>query len=429
MTTALLIAGLLFLIAIGVPIAYVLGGTSLVGLLIASDGLAGMRSLAGSYFDTLNGFLLVAIPLYVLMSNILLEGGVGARIFHAANSLFGRVPGGIALATLSGCGAFAAMSGSSVATTTTIGTIALPELRKYHYPKRFAIGLVASGGTLGILIPPSIPLIVYGSMTSESVGTLFLAGIVPGLLSLAIYAIYILRVGVGLPSSTHAASLPWGDRLRAVLDSLWGLMTIVIVLGGIYGGLFTPTEAAAAGVGWALFICVCVHRSLDRRGLYRAMIGTARMSGMVLFIILGAHAFGFVITLLRLPQDFTAWIAVLETSVWVILLACSLLFFVLGMFLDPLSVIAITIPIIYPVVLHYNIDPIWFAILLVKNMELANITPPVGLNVFVAKALDPTLGTRDAFRAILPFAVLDTVTLAILVMFPSITLWLPYMSR
>lgn len=424
MTTLLLIIGLLLLIAIGVPVAYVLGGTSLVGLLIASGG-AGMKSLAENYFQTLNGFLLVAIPLYILMSNLLLEGGIGARLFNAASSLFGRMPGGLGLATLSGCGAFAAMSGSSLATASTIGTIALPELQKHAYPKRFAAGLVAGGGTLGILIPPSIPLIVYGSMTSESVGELFLAGVVPGLVSLAVFAVYVLYVGGKLPAVRRSDRLPWGQRLRNLLDSIWGLMTIVIVLGGIYAGIFTPTEAAAAGVGWALIVCVVIYRSLTWKGLLRALVGAAKTSSMVLFIVLGAHAFGFVITLLQLPQDLTAWIAALDASALTILLLAALLFLVMGMFLDPISIIAITIPIIYPVILHYGINPVWFAILLVKNMELANITPPVGLNVYVVKGLDPSLTTGDAFRSILPFACLDALTFVILLTFPGITLWLP----
>jgi C4-dicarboxylate transporter, DctM subunit len=428
MTMVLLFGILILLIAVGVPVAYVLGFVSVVGLLFVG-GVGNLPSLAHTYFETLNGFILIAVPLYIFMSNLLLEGKVSEKLFTAAARILGRAPGALGLATLSGCGAFAAMSGSSVATTSAIGTIALPELQKRGYPRRFAAGLTASGGTLGILIPPSIPLLLYGAITDESIGVLFIAGVVPGLMSIVLYGVYVFYIGLTTPGIEEERLYKLRERLMALLVSLPGMLTIVIVLGGIYGGFFTPTEAAGVGVIWALIVGLLVYRTLTTEVIYRALLNTVKTSTMVLFIVIGAHALGFVATMLRVPQELSALIATADVELWMTMMLICVLFFILGMFLDPISVISITVPILYPIILGYGIDPVWFAILMVKNMELANITPPVGMNVFVVKGLDEGLSTRDAIMSVLPFAAIDLLALTLLFLFPQISLWLPGLMK
>ncbi|MEC5293277.1 TRAP transporter large permease [Aurantimonas sp. C2-6-R+9] len=428
MTMFLLFGILIALIAIGIPVAYVLGFVSIIGLVFVS-GFANLPSLAHTYFETLNSFILIAVPLYILMSNLLLEGKVSEKLFVAASRVLARTPGGVGLATLVGCGAFAAMCGSSVATTSAIGTVAMPELEKRGYPKRFSAGLTATGGTLGILIPPSIPLLLYGAITNVSIGDLFMAGVMPGILTIFLFGLYVLYVGFTNRSIAPETATSLRAQVSAVLISLPGILTIAIVLGGIYGGFFTPTEAAAVGVAWALIVGLLVYRTLSPALIYKALLNTAQTSAMLLFIIIGAHALGFVATMLRVPQELTAFIATIEVDVWVTLLMMSVLFLILGMFLDPISVISITVPILFPVILLYEINPIWFAILMMKNMELANITPPIGMNVFVVKGLDKRLTTRDAFIAVIPFAILDLIALLLLFFFPQISLWLPTLMR
>jgi len=421
-TVLLIIALLIGLLLAGVPVAFALGGMGLSMLLIG--GFSPLMA-PQAILSTLDGFILLAVPLFLLMSNILLKGGVGRDLFAAVHAWVGHWPGGLAVATILSCAIFAAISGSSVATAATIGTVAIPEMIERGYQPRFVYGLVAAGGTLGILIPPSIPMIVYGFVTEESVISLFLAGVGPGLLLVALFIVFSMvyaRFGAGY-EPTPAAD--WTERRDATIRALPSIALAVLVVGGIYAGAFTPTEAAAVGFAAALLITGVILRSLTWQSFKEAVFEAMATTVAILLIVAGAKVFGKAITLYRIPQDISAFISASVDTLGLFVLAVSVVLMLMGLIFETLSMILIMTPVLLPAVQNLGMDPIWFGIYMVIMVECALITPPVGLNLYVIQSV---AGVRlgEVARGVVPFLGLMLLTVVILFFWPDLALYIPF---
>lgn len=423
---AIIVGVLCALLVLGFPVAFALGIAGATGLVLTGQSLEIVPEVLYSAADS---FVLLAIPLFVLMSRILMKAGISDELFELINAFVRHVAGGMAAGAVLCCAFFAAISGSSVTNAAAVGTVAIPALIKHGYPKRFAAGLVAAGGTLGILIPPSIPFIVYGAITDQSVGELFLAGVVPGLVVTAlilIYAVVVSRVrAYGMPEP----AMPWRERLGLLLRNLPVLALPVLILGGIYSGIFTPTEAAAAALVLTIVLASAYFRRLSLRMLWEATRETVNVSVMILAIVAGAKLFGHVSTTMQIPQEFASWIQAANISRFEFIAAVMVLLIFLGDFLDPVSIILIVVPVLLPALTLLQIDPIWFGVLLVINMELANITPPVGLNLFVIQAIQKDISFQDVLRGTVPFMVVILVALILIWWEPRLATWLPSLAR
>ncbi len=422
MTVVLILASLFTLLLARVPVAFALGGMGLALLM-----LGGFSPLMApqAILSTLDGFILLAVPLFLLMANVLLKGGVGDDLFAAVNSWVGHWPGGLAVATIISCAIFAAISGSSVATAATIGTVAIPAMIERGYDKRFVYGLLAAGGTLGILIPPSIPMIVYGFITEESVGALFLAGIGPGLMLVALFITYSMvhaRVTMVQGAGTAATM---AERRAASSRAFPSIALAILIIGGIYSGAFTPTEAAAIGFSAALVVTVVILRSLSWKGFREAVFESMITTVAILLIVAGAKVFGKAITLYRIPQDISSIIAQAIDTPLVFILVVSIVLLLMGLVFEALSMVLIMTPVLLPSALAMGFDPIWFGIYMVVMVECALITPPVGLNLYVIQAVArASLG--DVARGVLPFLLLMFLCVAILYVWPDLALYLPF---
>lgn len=410
--------GMASLMLVGVPVAFTLAVLAAIGMYWFNGGALGLSQVPIIAYKALDDFTMSALPMYVLMSQILLFSGVGKELYEMASRWLRHLPGGLALATLVCCGIFAAISGSSVATAVTIGMVAIPEMTARGYDKKAVLGLLAAGGTLGILIPPSVPMIIYGSVTGESVGKLFIAGVLPGILLLLIF------MGYASWKMRHIKEAPatWAERWQGTRKAIWGLMMPVLIIGGIYSGIFTPTEAAAAGVVFSALVAGLVYRSLSWDNIKKILLSTVATNAMILFIIVGAMLFGFILTSLQIPQAMTEMATSLPVSKWVVFILINILLLVLGCFLETVSILVITLPILYLIITALGFDPIWFAIIMVVNMELALITPPVGLNLFVLKGVDPSSPISTIVRGAAPYAVIMVLFIVLLAVFPWLSL-------
>ena len=417
-----LIALLLLLLLAGVPVAFSLSLAGLAGMYFLAGGAASFAQVPNIAYKSLDDFVLTAIPLYVLMSQILLSGKVGSDLFEVASKWLRHLPGGLGIATIIACAIFAAISGSSVATAITIGAVAIPEMLSRGYNKQLVLGSVAAGGTLGILIPPSIPMILYGSITGESVGQLFIAGVVPGVL---LTLLFIMLVVFQSRNVVPEPVTSWAERLDALRHSFWGLLLPVLVVGGIYAGWFTPTEAAAVGTIYSLFITFFVYRTLTWRDMSNILADSVKTTTMIFAIIIGAMLFGFVLTVLQLPQQMTEFVIALDAGRWIIFLLINLVLLFLGCFLETVSIILITLPILYPIIMKLGFDPIWFCVIMVINMELALITPPVGMNLFVIQGISENTRMEEIVKGVLPFGLVMVLLMVALAFFPEIATWLP----
>lgn len=422
MTVVLILVSLFSLLLIGVPVAYALGMLGL-SMLVLGDFSPLMAPQA--ILSTMDGFILLAVPLFLLMSNILLKGGVGRDLFAAVQVWVGHWPGGLAVATILSCGIFAAISGSSVATAATIGTVAAPEMISRGYNKRFVYGLLAAGGTLGILIPPSIPLIIYGFVTEESVIALFMAGIGPGLALIAVFIVYSVISARFFQSYTPVPAATWPERRRASLRALPSVMLAVVILGGIYSGAFTPTEAAAIGFAMALLITGVMLRTLSWRKLWEALVDSTSTTVAILLIIAGAKIFGKAITLYRIPQDISALIAEHISTPLGLILVVSVVLLLMGLVFEALSMVLIMTPVLLPAALAMHFDPIWFGIYMVIMVECALITPPVGLNLYVIQSVTKS-SLGDVSRGTLPFLALMLLMVVVLYLVPDLALYIPF---
>ena len=417
----LVILLLLVILFIGLPVAFSLGTTSL--LLVFLFGLP-MKVVGSSIFTSLDSFVVLSIPLYVLMSQILLDGRVGDDLFDVANAWVRHLPGGLAIATVCSCAFFAAITGSGAATAATIGMVAYPAMIERGYEKKFTLGLLAAGGTLGILIPPSIPLILYGSITEESVGKLFIAGIVPGLVLTAIfiaYAVYKSKRGgfVPLPKSG------WAERISITRKNLWGLFLPFLIIGGIYTGAFTPTEAAAVGLVYSLFVTLVVYRTISLKQLPAICVKSMMTSSMIAMIIASAVLFGRVMTMLEIPQKLTEFVISNNFSPMMFIIAMNLLMMILGCILETVSIVLLTMPLVTPILHALHIDPIWYAIILTVNMTMALITPPVGMNLYVINGLRDDIHMSEVITGVWPFVLIIGGMLVLTMIFPMMSTWLP----
>ena len=418
MTTAFLFVMLFALMAIGVPVAISLGLSSLVTiLLLGHDSLA---SLVLKVYETSEHYTLLAIPFFVLGGAFMTTGGVARRMIRFANACVGHFHGGLAMASVLACMLFAAVSGSSPATVVAVGSIVIAGMTRAGYTKEFAVGVICNAGTLGILIPPSIVMVVYGATTETSVGKLFMAGIVPGILlglSLMV-AIWIRARMIDLPRQPKASP---GEVLEAGRKSLWGLLLIVIVLGGIYGGVFTPTEAAAVAAVYAFAIALFVYRDLGFREVPRVLIEAGRVTVMLMFIVANALLFAHVLTTERIPQQIAEMIVGWGLAPWQFLIVVNVVLLVAGMFMEPTGIILILAPILFPISQQLGIDPVHLGIIMTVNLEIGMVTPPVGLNLFVASGV-ARMSVVSVARAALPWTLILLGFLIVVTYVPSISL-------
>lgn len=426
MIIALTFLGLLLLLFTGVPIftgLALFGG----GLLFITQGEAG--SVTEVIFGELNRYLLVAIPLFAFMAQIMIRGRIVDDLYSTAYTLTRHLPGGLGIATILACTIFAAISGSSVATALTIGAVAIPQMIKFGYEPKAAYGLVAAGGTLGILIPPSGPMVLYGVTTDTSIGGLFMAGVMPGLLMAGVFITWsMVSTAITHRHIQRETRATWREALTALRKAMWALSLPVFVLGGMYAGVFTATEAAAAGAWLALLVGVVIYRTLDFRAIWDSAIDACRISAMLFMILAGASVFGHVLTKLRIPQQIVESVIAADIGVTGFLIVMMALIFVLGMFLESIAIILITTPVIMPAMAHLGINPIWYGVLLVINLELAQITPPVGMNLFTIKAIARApMGV--IVRGAAPYVFLMLFVLAMVMIWPQIALWLPGTMR
>ena len=419
----ILILGIMFaLLLASLPVAFSLGSLGL-GMLLGGGFSPLMAPQA--ILSTLDGFILLAVPLFLLMSNILLYGGCGKDLYAAVQAWVGHWPGGLAIATIISCGIFAAISGVSVATAATIGVVAIPEMIERGYNKKFVYGLLAAGGTLGILIPPSLPMIVYGFITEESVIALFLAGIGPGLFLIGLFIIYSIIYAHLFGGYTPSEKAPWDIRIKTSIKVAPTIALAALILGGIYTGIFTPTEAAAVGFALAIILTVVLMRSLSfkdfKRAVFEAMITTAA----ILIIIAGAKIFGKAITLYRIPQDISYLIQTYVDSKMLFVIVVCVVLVAMGLVFETLSMVLIMVPVLLPAAMGMGIDPIWFGIFMVVMVECALITPPVGLNLYVIQSVSGApLG--DVAKGVLPFLFLMIFTVAVMYVWSDLVLYIPF---
>lgn len=415
----LIFSGMLIL---GFPVAFSLG-ISGFGVMWLLQGYGALHALPIIVYESLNSFTLIAIPLFILMANILITSRVSQDLYQFVKDWFGNFSGGIAITTVMFCAGFSAISGSSVATAATIGSLSLPEMLKAGYDRKFAFGIVAAGGTIGILIPPSLFMILYGSLTDVSVGKLFIAGILPGLLMSSLFIVYA-AVWSRLKGYRSSGPVPMRQRLESLKKGFWGLLLPPIVLGGIYTGIFTPTEAAAVGVVYSFFIALVIKR-IGISDYIEIVRQTVKTTTMIFFIIIGALIFGHVVTMLQVPQQVIEYLGAAGISPLVFIILIGIIFIFMGDFLEVVSITLITLPLIYPILLEMEIDPIWFAVIMCINMEFALITPPVGLNLFIIQGIVPDAKLGEVFWGTMPFIVLMLLTLALVIAVPSLSTWLP----
>ena len=421
MTIPFLFLALFVLMFLGVPIAVSLGlAGSLTIILFSPDSVSG---LAVKLFETSEHYTLMAIPFFLLAGAFMTTGGVARRLIDFANATVGHIRGGLAIGAVMACMLFAALSGSSPATVAAVGSIAIAGMVRSGYPQAFGAGIVCTAGTLGILIPPSIVMVVYAAATEQSVGKLFMAGVVPGLmLGLALMvAIYVIAVKKNLPSLPRASVREWWS---AAHKALWGLLLMVIILGGIYSGMFTPTEAAAVAAVYAWFVAVFVYKDMTLRECPKVILESGKLSIMLMFIIANAMLFAHVLTTEQIPQAITAWVTAMELSPWMFLLAVNIMLLIAGAFMEPSAIILILAPILFPIAMQLGIDPIHLGIIMVVNMEIGLITPPVGLNLFVTSAVTG-MPVGSVIRAAMPWLMLLLFFLAIITYVPAISLALP----
>ena len=412
------------LMLIGMPIATVMLLLAIVGGM-AAFGEAFLISGASVLWGTMSENGLTSIPLFVLLGELLLRSGMADRMYEAFAAWLGQLPGGLLHTNIGCCALFAATSGSSVATAATIGTVALPSLQRHGYPMKEALGSLAAGGTLGILIPPSVNMIIYGSMTNNSVGKLFIAGILPGLLLTGLFMVWIFIMAKMRDLNVVHEPVPLAERLRLLGNITQPVIIFGIVMGSLYFGIATATESAALGVVVAL-VFIAFSRKLSTALLQACFLSSARTTGMILLITTAAFVLNLALSLTGIGEVLTKWVTGFGLSKTALLLSLILFYLLLGMFMDTLSMMVATIPLTYPIVTSVGVDPIWFGIFIVIMCELGLITPPVGMNLFVVQGIRPDKGgVEDVIRGAFPYAVIMILFTFILMAFPQIVTWLP----
>ncbi|WP_292656463.1 TRAP transporter large permease [Nitratifractor sp.] len=423
MSVAVLFGLFAFLLLIGTPIAVALGASTFLTLVTFTH--ISPIEISSMIFEKVEGYSLMAIPMFILAGSLLSKGSSAHRIIEFAKSMVGHLPGGLPMAAIFASIIFAAVSGSSPATVVAIGSIMFAAIEEAGYPKRYAIGTVATAGSLGILIPPSIVMIVYGVTAEQSIGKLFIAGIVPGLM-IGSMMMAVTYIGARRLGFKRTAPQPWSVRLKKMREATWALMTILIVIGGIYGGIFTPTEAAAVAAVWAFFVSMFIYRDIRWREIPRVFLDAAKTSAMIMFIIANAMLFAHFLTLENVPRMLTEWLISIHVGPLMFLLFVNILLFFAGDFMEPSAIIMIMVPLLLPVAIALGIDPIHFGVIVTINMELGMITPPIGLNLFVTSGITG-VSLKDVIVYSLPWSMTILVGLLLVTYIPQIALWLPTM--
>jgi tripartite ATP-independent transporter DctM subunit len=413
------------LMLLRVPVGMAMGLVGVAGFAYLVGGAPALKNVGHTTARTVTDYNFAVIPLFLLMGSFATTSGMSRELFRAANALVGHLRGGLGIATIAACGGFAAICGSSVATAATFSRVAYPEMRRYGYPQSFATGVIAAGGTLGIMIPPSTVFAVYGLITEQDVGKLFIAGVLPGILAISMYMMTVTLIGVVRPGYLPAGPrTTFKERLAALRDVWATLLLFAFVIGGLYGGLFTATEAAGAGAGGAFLIGIARGR-LSRADILRSLLETTRTTAAVFTVLIGALLFGYFLTVTQTPQKVTEFMTALGIGRYGVLALIMLMYLVLGCLMDSLAMIILTVPIVFPVIKELGFDPIWFGVIIVMTVELGLIHPPVGMNIFVIKSVVEDVKMSTMFYGVLPFIVTDILRLIILIAFPMIALWLP----
>ena len=419
---------LLVTFLIGMPVAFAMGFVGLVGFCYLVSPGAGLSILARDFFTQLSSYSLTVIPMFVFMGSIAFASGMSRRLYDAGYTLFGRMRGGLAMATIAACAGFGAMCGSTNATAAAMGRVALPEMKRYNYDDALATGTVAAAGGLGILIPPSTIFIVYGILTQQSIGKLFIAGVLPGILLSALFITAVLILCLRNPSLAPAGGPTiWKEKLAGITGIIEMLVLFILVIGGIFWGWFSPTQAGAAGAAGTLIIGV-VRRQLSWQGFLFAIKDTLRISCMVMIVVTGAIIFGHFMAAAKIPLILSDWVSGLQLPAVAVFAVVVLIYLVGGCFMDTLALITLTVPIIFPVVMALGFDPIWFGVIIVLITDMGVITPPVGLNVYVVKGIAEDVPLETIFKGILPFLGALVLTTVILLAFPQIATFLPSLT-
>ena len=427
-TDALAIIGFVVLFALmllRVPVGMAMGLVGVTGFGWMVGGLPALKMVGQTSMRTTADYAFGVIPMFLLMGAVVSASGMSRELFRAANTFVGHLRGGLGIATIAACAGFAAISGSSVATAATFSTVAYPEMRQYRYPRSFSTGVIAAGGTLGAMFPPSTVLAVYGLITQQDIGKLFIAGILPGFLAVSMYVVTIGVIGLVRPDFLPAGPRSsWHERLAALREVWAPLLLFLFVIGGLYGGIFTPTEAGGMGAGGAILISA-LRGKLTRAQFLQSLLQATRTAAAIFTVLIGALLFGYFLTVTQVPQKVTALLTGLGLGPYGVLALIMVMYLVLGCLMDALAMIILTVPIIFPVVSALGFDPIWFGVIIVMTVELGLIHPPVGMNVFVIKTVVPEVSFLTIFTGVLPFIVTDILRLIILIAFPIIATYLP----
>jgi C4-dicarboxylate transporter, DctM subunit len=426
MTAALIGFAMVFALALlRVPLAFAMGGVGIVGLGLLRGWQPTMANAAQVVYDTGFAYTLSVVPLFILMGNFVARAGLAHELFRAAYAFIGHRRGGLAHATVIACAGFGAICGSSIATAATMAKVAYPPMKKLGYSEYLSTGVIAAGGTLGIMIPPSTIMVIYGIVTETNIGKLFAAGVIPGLMSAA-----MLMGGVVWMTSRDPLAGPagersgWPERWRAVRD-IWGVaLLVVVVLGGIYGGVFTATEGAGIGASGAFFFALA-RRALTWKILYEVLVESARTTAMLFTILIAAMLFSSFVNFTTMPADLKEWILHRGLSPLMVVAAMMVIYVLLGTIMEELSMVLLTIPVFFPIVTGLGFDAVWFGVLIVLVVQIGLISPPVGMNLFVLNSLLKDVGLRQIFRGVWLFVVILTVALFIALEFPALSLWLP----
>jgi C4-dicarboxylate transporter DctM subunit len=420
----LIVILLILIIGTGTPIGFGLGFLGLIGMVSFLD-IGNLYQIAEIAANTGTNLFMITLPLFILMAEIVSFSGVGDDMYTAAHNWFSWLPGGLAISSIATCTGFAAICGSSPATAATIGMISIPEMIKRGYSRYLAVGSIAAGGTLGILIPPSITMIIYGVITEVSIGKLFIAGIVPGIILAAILSTAIaFAVKIKPDLAPHVEGITWKERLSS-LKRVWAFIVLAIsIIGTIYAGIATPTESAAIGATFAIIIAL-IYQRLTIKSLHGAVVRTVAVTAMIMFLILGGNTLAFLLSTLTIPQYITELITSLEVSRWIIMITINIVLIIMGCLLDPMAIMVISLPILFPIVTKLGFDPVWFGVIVTINVEIGMITPPVGLNLFILKGAIPGISMKEIVMGSLPFVLLLIIGLAVVMVFPSLATWLP----
>ena len=422
------IAGIGFLILLfllRMPIAFAMALVGVAGFAYLTTPRAALGLLGREIFDYFSSYPLSVIPMFILMGTFAYASGISRRLYRTTYTWVGQLRGGLTIATVFACAGFGAICGSSTATAATMGKIALPEMKKYNYDDTLATGTVAAAGTLGILIPPSTVLIVYGILTEQSIGKLFVAGILPGILLSIFFAATVAYLCWRNPAiGPPGAPTNWKEKLQSITGIIEALLLFALAIGGLFGGLFSPTQAGAIGAGGALIIGL-VRQQLSWRSFFDAGKEALRTSCMVIFIITGAVIFGKFMAISRIPFVLADWLGGLPIHRMAVMIILVFIYFMGGFFMDAMALIVVTIPIFFPIVMKLGFDPIWFGVIIVLTGEMGVITPPVGVNVFVIKGIAPHVPIETIFKGILPFLAALIIATGILMVFPQIATFLP----